>query len=97
MALDPQDLIRPEILALKAYHVADPSGMIKLDAMENPYPLPEDLRKLASGLTHDAALNRYPDPQAEGLRHVIRTRTRVVMNQQGIVRLDPVAEHDRDG
>lgn len=29
--------------------------------------------------------------------HVIRTRTRVVMNQQGIVRLDPVAEHDMDG
>ena len=74
MALDPQDLIRPEILALKAYHVADASGMIKLDAMENPYSLPEDLRKLAAGLAHDAPLNRYPDPQAEGLRHVIRTR-----------------------
>ena len=30
-------LIRPEIRALKAYHVPDASGLIKLDAMENPY------------------------------------------------------------
>lgn len=74
MPLEPSDLIRPEILALQAYHVADASGMIKLDAMENPYALPEDLRKLAAGLAHDASLNRYPDPHADGLRHVIRTR-----------------------
>ena len=55
MALDPQDLIRPEILALKAYHVADPSGMIKLDAMENPYPLPEDLRAKYDALLEAAS------------------------------------------
>ncbi|MEK7796769.1 MAG: histidinol-phosphate aminotransferase, partial [Pseudomonadota bacterium] len=29
-------LIRPEIRALKAYHVPDAAGMVKLDAMENP-------------------------------------------------------------
>ena len=74
MVLDPRDLIRPEILALKAYHVADANGMIKLDAMENPYSLPEELRKFAAVLAHDAALNRYPDPRAEGLRQVIRKR-----------------------
>lgn len=72
MALNPSDLIRPEILSLQAYHVADASGMIKLDAMENPYPLPDDLRQLAASLTHDTSLNRYPDPQAAQLRRAIR-------------------------
>ena len=27
-----------------AYHVPDAAGMVKLDAMENPYRLPEDVR-----------------------------------------------------
>ena len=38
-------LIRPEIQALGAYHVANAEGMIKLDAMENPYILPDGLKK----------------------------------------------------
>ncbi|HJY76448.1 MAG TPA: histidinol-phosphate aminotransferase, partial [Burkholderiales bacterium] len=37
--MTPGKLIRPEILALSAYHVAEADGMVKLDAMENPYPL----------------------------------------------------------
>ena len=40
----PEDIIRSEILALKGYHIPDSSGMVKLDAMENPYRLPEPLR-----------------------------------------------------
>jgi histidinol-phosphate aminotransferase len=35
--MKPQDLVRPEILALKAYPVPSSDGMVKLDAMENPY------------------------------------------------------------
>jgi len=42
--MTPEQLVRPEILALKAYHVAPAEGMVKLDAMENPYPLPAALR-----------------------------------------------------
>jgi histidinol-phosphate aminotransferase len=34
--MTPEQLIRPEIQRLSAYHVADASGMVKLDAMENP-------------------------------------------------------------
>ena len=47
----PQDLVRPEILALKAYPVPSSEGMVKLDAMENPYSLPE-------GLRHELGLDR---------------------------------------
>jgi histidinol-phosphate aminotransferase len=64
----PEELIRPEILALKAYHVADAAGMVKLDAMENPYPLPQALaRELAERLAR-VEINRYPDPRAPRLR-----------------------------
>ncbi|MBB5019081.1 histidinol-phosphate aminotransferase [Chitinivorax tropicus] len=57
----PEQLIRPEILAMSAYHVPPASKMVKLDAMENPYRLPTALRQqLGQGLG-DIAINRYPD------------------------------------
>jgi histidinol-phosphate aminotransferase len=68
MARSPADLVRPEILAAKAYQVADAEGMVKLDAMENPYPLPDDLRaRLAERLAR-VELNRYPEPTGRLLR-----------------------------
>jgi len=33
-------VIRPEILAMQAYHVSDATGLVKLDVMESPYRLP---------------------------------------------------------
>lgn len=68
----PKDLVRPEIQALAAYHVQPSTGMIKLDAMENPYHLPERLRDMLADVVHDVALNRYPDASAHALKDVIR-------------------------
>lgn len=61
-------LIRPEIRELKAYHVPDASGLIKLDAMENPYTWPEALKQEWLKFLHDVPINRYPDPTAQVLR-----------------------------
>lgn len=61
-------LIRPEIRALKAYHVPEAGGFIKLDAMENPYSWPESLKQEWLKRLHDVAINRYPDPSASVLR-----------------------------
>ncbi len=60
-------LLRPELRAGKAYHVADARGMVKLDAMENPYGLPEDLRASWLARLREAPLNRYPEPRPEAL------------------------------
>jgi histidinol-phosphate aminotransferase len=68
----PADLVREEILALKAYHVAPASGMIKLDAMENPYRLPEPLREEVGRVVATLAINRYPDPEAPELKARLR-------------------------
>jgi histidinol-phosphate aminotransferase len=67
-----QSLLRPEVLALSAYHVPDASGYVKLDAMENPYAWPPAavdawLEKLRS-----AEPNRYPDPACNHLRPPLR-------------------------
>jgi histidinol-phosphate aminotransferase len=37
-------VVRPEILALTKYAVAKAPGLVKLDAMESPFPLPEPVR-----------------------------------------------------
>ncbi|WP_462320195.1 pyridoxal phosphate-dependent aminotransferase [Halochromatium sp.] len=67
-----EKLIRPELQALKAYHVPDATGLIKLDAMENPYRWPDDLRDDWLAALREAELNRYPDPQAHALHAALR-------------------------
>ena len=61
-------IIRPEVRALSAYAVAPAEGMIKLDAMENPFPLPEPLRAELGAVLAQASLNRYPPAGANELR-----------------------------
>jgi histidinol-phosphate aminotransferase len=68
----PRTVIREEIQALSAYHVADSTGLVKLDAMENPYLLPDDMRAKVAELASQAALNRYPDPGARTLRERLK-------------------------
>lgn len=66
------NIIRPDVRALGTYHVPDASGYIKLDAMENPYPLPERLRSELAMRLADAVLNRYPVPTYATLKQKIR-------------------------
>jgi len=72
MPKTPEDVIRDEIRALKAYPVPGATGMVKLDAMENPYPLPPELCSRIARLVEHAALNRYPDPAAPALKSRLR-------------------------
>lgn len=73
ISLPPDKIIRQEILSLSAYHVPVAQGMIKLDAMENPYPLPSFLQEEITRITADAHINRYPDPYATALKETLRT------------------------
>jgi len=68
MPKKPEDAIRPEIRALNGYTVPHSDGMVKLDAMENPYVLPAELRARLGRLVEQAALNRYPDLPAAALK-----------------------------
>ena len=75
--MKPQDLIRPEVLDLKAYHVAPSEGMVKLDAMENPYPLPPAMRRELAQVLAGVELHRYPDPRAPKLRELLKKKMNV--------------------
>lgn len=61
-------IVRDDVRAMGAYHVSDATGMVKLDAMENPYLLPAMLREALGKRLADVALNRYPVPTADALR-----------------------------
>ena len=72
MPTSPDQIIRPEILSLTAYHVPPARGMVKLDAMENPYSLPLELRTEIAQLASSASINRYPDPNAGPVKAALR-------------------------
>ena len=77
MAKTPDEIIRDEIRALSAYPVPDAVGMVKLDAMENPYRLPQELCRTLAERLAGAALNRYPDPAARELKTQLRAAMQI--------------------
>ncbi|RLA06524.1 MAG: histidinol-phosphate transaminase [Gammaproteobacteria bacterium] len=76
-----QDLIntvfRKEVLALSAYKVAESKGFIKLDAMENPYSWPDNVKEQWLNFIKDCPINRYPDPEAKDLAKTIRKTNKI--------------------
>lgn len=66
------DVIREDIRALSGYRVPDASGMVKLDAMENPYGLPDAVRQRVAAVVAAAEINRYPDATAARLKATLR-------------------------
>jgi histidinol-phosphate aminotransferase len=65
-------IFRPEILQMSAYKVADADHLIKLDAMENPYNLPNNIVQQWLETLKDCELNRYPDPTCRELKTIIK-------------------------
>ncbi len=76
-AVSPASVLRPEVLSRSVYHVADALGMVKLDAMENPYPLPEALREAVGRRLAAVAVNRYPDAHCDELKQRLRMASNV--------------------
>ena len=68
------DRLRPELRKLSAYQVADASGLMKLDAMENPYDWSPELRQAWLQHLAQAQLNRYPQPDPAALKEKLRSR-----------------------
>ena len=52
----------------QVYHVPDASGLVKLDAMENPFRLPEPLQKALGERLGRLALHRYPAERGDDLK-----------------------------
>jgi histidinol-phosphate aminotransferase len=70
MSLSPKLMqrIRQDVQSMHAYAIQDSVGMVKLDAMENPFGLPPELQKALGERLGKLALNRYPDGRVNDLR-----------------------------
>ena len=68
------NVIREDIRANIAYAVPDAPGFLKLDSMENPYELPDDLRAELGRRLADAVLNRYPVGSYATLKQKVSTK-----------------------
>jgi histidinol-phosphate aminotransferase len=63
-----QRVIRRDIQDMHAYAVQPSAGLVKLDAMENPFPLPEALQRALGERLGRVAINRYPGARVDDLR-----------------------------
>ena len=63
--------IRQDVQSMHAYAIQDSVGMVKLDAMENPHRLPDELQKALGERLGALALNRYPGERVNELRHAL--------------------------
>lgn len=53
---------------LAPYNVEEPGDLVKLDAMENPYSIPAELRERWNDVLINVEPNRYPDTAASELK-----------------------------
>ena len=60
--------IRPDVRAMHAYGVQPSTGMLKMDAMENPFRLPAHLQAALGQRLGALALNRYPGDRVLDLK-----------------------------
>jgi histidinol-phosphate aminotransferase len=63
--------LRQDVQSMHAYAIQDSTGMVKLDAMENPHRLPADLQAELGRRLGALALNRYPDGRVNDLRRAL--------------------------
>ena len=61
-------VIRQDVQGMHGYAVQPSAGMVKLDTMENPFPLPEALRRALGERLAQVPLNRYPAERGDVLR-----------------------------
>jgi histidinol-phosphate aminotransferase len=63
--------IRQDVQSMHGYAVQPSAGLIKLDAMENPFRLPEPLRRELGARLSEVAINRYPGARVDELRSAL--------------------------
>ena len=68
---NPLQNIRQDIQSMHAYAIQDATGMVKLDAMENPFALSPELQQRLGARLGAVAINRYPGARIEDLKRAL--------------------------
>ena len=74
-ASSPLARIRPDVRAMHSYVVQPSAGLLKMDAMENPFTLPPHLQATLGQRLGALALNRYPGERTADLRAALAQHT----------------------
>lgn len=69
--------IRADVQSMHAYAVQDATGLLKLDAMENPHGLPPALQAELGTRLGALALNRYPGARGDDLKRALADYARM--------------------
>jgi histidinol-phosphate aminotransferase len=72
-APSPLDFIRQDVQGMHAYAVQESRGMVKLDAMENPFTLSHELQALLGDRLGAVAINRYPGSKVDDLKGALKS------------------------
>ena len=65
---NPLRFIRQDVQSMHAYAIQHSVGMVKLDAMENPFALPTELQAQLGERLGKVAINRYPGARIDALK-----------------------------
>ncbi|CAN5916801.1 histidinol-phosphate transaminase [soil metagenome] len=68
---------RADVKSMHAYAVQDARGMVKLDAMENPFGLPAALQAELGARLGVQAINRYPGDRGADLQRALAAHARM--------------------
>ncbi len=70
-------VLREDVRAMHAYQVHPSAGLIKLDAMENPFRLPPELQRALGERLGAVALNRYPGERTHELAQALAAHAKL--------------------
>ncbi|WP_227753598.1 MULTISPECIES: histidinol-phosphate transaminase [Ramlibacter] len=70
-------VLRADVQDMHGYAVQPSAGMVKVDTMENPFPLPPALRRALGERLAEVALNRYPAERIDELRAALARHARM--------------------
>ncbi|MBL0943153.1 MAG: histidinol-phosphate transaminase [Hydrogenophaga sp.] len=68
---NPMARIRQDVQSMHAYAIQNSAGMLKLDAMENPFALPLPLQAELGRRLGAVAINRYPGARIDELKRAL--------------------------
>ena len=69
--------LRADVQGMHGYAVQPSAGLVKVDTMENPFRLPDDLRRQLGERLAEVALNRYPAERGDVLRAELAKHARM--------------------
>lgn len=71
MSQNALNTIRQDVQSMHAYAIQDSTGMVKLDAMENPFALPPALQAELGARLGAVAIHRYPGARIDELKQAL--------------------------